>query len=530
MDIIETINVTESPEERFKHWLKKQLSDLWHVPYDEIERVIKKNFDTQQRKMLFRYVERGDKPLLDELVFTEQDTLVTAWHKTSERPFLEWARNNALDVFPRIMEGRIFEDGQRDYIRHKLPSDYVTSQLVRSFPASLKQILQWNGFVKFDELIRSDCIRLYLKNAPQIKEWKPEANVRLYSESGERLYCLSPFRDLILVNDGSHFCCSAWHGFPSLGDPKANSLGDIWNSGDAIEFRQSILDGSYRYCRHDMCPRLVNPKKELVPMSELTPGQRFEIESSNGNLYGKFSFVNYGFDPSCNLSCPSCRTEVIIAKGQEADDIKFIEAQLEANGKDLEELYISGGGDAFGSPYSRDFLSRMNAENFPNLKSILIHCNGQLFNSFTWSKLPEFVRERISYVEISIDASRKETYEENRRGGSFERLLENLAFVRSLKQQGYLSYIKFSFVVQNNNVEQMGEFVEFAQSFEADCVFFCRLMNWGAYTGYEYDQRNICDRTHPNHFLLLKMFDDQRMNKSVVDLTNLANLRNEASQ
>lgn len=526
MDIIETINVTESVEARFEHWLKNQLAELWRVPLEEVDHAVKKNFDTQQRKSLFQFVERGNAPLLDELVFTEQDTLVTAWHKTSERPFLDWARSNAIDVFPRVMEGRVFEDKDRDFIRHELPSDYVTSQLVRSFPASLKQILQWNGFVKFDELIRSDCIRLYLKNAPEVTTWEPETNFRLHSEKGERLYCMSPFRDLILVNDGSHFCCSAWHGFPSLGDPKENSLGEIWNSDEAIEFRQSILDGSYRYCRHDMCPRLVNPKQELVPLSELTQGQKFEIENSNGDLYGKFSFVNYGFDPSCNLSCPSCRNEVIIAKGQEAEDIKFIEAQLEANGEDLEELYISGGGDAFGSPYSRDFLSRMNAEKFPNLRSILIHCNGQLFNPFIWGKLPKFVQERIGYVEISIDASQKETYEDNRRGGSFEKLLENLEFVKSLKLRGYLAYIKFSFVVQDNNVDQMGDFVEMAKYFQADCVFFCRLMNWGAYSNDEYTERNICDKNHPNHSVLLNMLSDERMNEKIVDLTNLSGLKN----
>ncbi|MEZ8082579.1 radical SAM protein [Enterovibrio norvegicus] len=525
MEIIETIDVTNPQETQHVAWLEQQLSALWDIPLGAVNSAVKKNFDTEQRKKLFEFFEQTDSPRLEELVFSEEDTLITAWHKTSDRPFLDWARDNALDVFPRVMEGRVFGDARKDYIKHELPSDYVTSQLVRRFPASLKQILQWNNFTQFDELIRSDSIHLYLNNAPETKEWEPGVNRRFRSNTGERLYCMSPFKDLILVNDGSHFCCSAWHGFSSLGDPKTNSLEDIWNSEDAIEFRQSILDGSYRYCRHDTCPRLVNPKSELIPMSDMTPGQQLEIESSNGQLFGKFSFVNYGFDPSCNLSCPSCRTEVIIAQGQEAEDIKFIESQLEANGEDLEELYISGGGDAFGSPYSRDFLSRMNEENFPNLHSILIHCNGQLFNTFTWNKTPEFVRQRISYVEISIDASMKETYEENRRGGSFEKLMENLAFIRGLKQQGYLSYIKFSFVVQDNNVEQMGEFVDIARSFEADCVFFCRLMNWGAYSGDEYISRNICDRNHPNHSVLIKMLGDERMSDSIVDLTNLSGLK-----
>ncbi|WP_318468200.1 radical SAM protein [Photobacterium leiognathi] len=527
MDKIEIVNITDSPQVHFVNWLKKQLSVLWSISIDDVDDAVKKNFDNEQRRQLFNVVDRDTFSLVDELVFTDQDTLITAWYKTSERPFLEWARMNGLDVFPRIMVGRIFKNKPEDYIEHELPSDYITSQLVRSFPATLKELLQWNGFTNFDELIRSHSIRLYLKNPPSLKAWEPEYNSNFISEHGERLYCLSPFKDLILINDGSHFCCSAWHGYPSLGDPKSNSLDDIWNSESAIEFRQSILDGSYRYCRHDMCPRLVNPKRELTTLSELTPGLQHEIQQTNGDLLGKFTFVNYGFDPSCNLSCPSCRTEVIIAKGKAAEDIKFIEAQLEQNGHDLEELYISGGGDAFGSPYSRDFLSRMTEENFPNLHSILIHCNGQLFNGFIWNKLPDFVKDRIHYVEISIDAARKETYEENRRGGSFEKLLDNLEFIKSLKKKGYLSYIKFSFVVQDNNVSEMGDFVEIAKLFDADCVFFCRLMNWGAYSNVEYKNRNVCDKSHLNHQQLLSMLADSRMDESIVDLTNLSGLKGE---
>lgn len=525
MEKIEITDITQPKELRFRQWLNNELALLWKVKLEEVEEEANKHFDNEHLAILYHPIEVNEAEKLDSLEFSDGETLVSVWHKTSSRPFCEWAKINGLDLFPRVMTGRNFTDKPSDYIYHVLPSDYVTSQLVRTFPASLKEILQWNDKTNFDDLIKSNRIKLYLRNAPSIKEW-PESG-QVYNHQGERLYCISPFRDLILVNDGSHFCCSAWHGFPSLGDPKAYSLDEIWNGNDAIEFRKSILDGSYRYCRHDVCPRLVNPENELQTVNELHTTVQHDVKYSGGELAGKFEFINYGFDPSCNLSCPSCRTDVVIAQGKAAEDIKFIEAQIEANGEDLKELYISGSGDAFGSPYARDFLSRMTEDNFPNLQSVLLHCNGQLFNAFIWNKLTQFVRGKISYVEISIDAASKETYEINRRGGSFEKLIQSLAFIRELKYTGALGYIKLSFVVQENNFDEMPEFVELAKEYDADCVFFSRLMNWGAFSNDEYIVRDIVNSKHPRFDELLEVLQDTRLRDSIVDFTNLGALVSE---
>lgn len=505
-------------------WKREQLANLWDVDVEVVDSEIKRHFDNDHCNRLFVVSSDPVSQVVDHLVFNEKETIFSAWKKTSRRTFLEWAKLNGLDRYRRVMVGREFSDQEKGYILHHLTSDYVTLKLVRSFPASLKGILQWNDCKSFDELALRDSIKLFLKNAPDIQEWQLGSHNSLYSSKGERLYCQSPFKELILVNDGAYFCCSAWHGFPSLGDPRTQPLDEIWNSKEAIEFRCSILDGSYRYCRHDICPKLVNKASGLTSFSQLPSSQKEAVENSDGNLSGKFTYVNYGFDFSCNLSCPSCRTEVIIARGQAAEEIRFIEAQLQHNGQHLEELYISGAGDAFGSPYSRKFLNRINEENFPSLSSILIHSNGQLFNTMNWNKLSEFVRSRILYVEISIDAAYKETYEENRRGGSFERLLENLSFIKSLKESGYISYIKFSFVVQRNNYRQMPEFVDLALSYSADCVFFSKLMNWGTYSEKEYQERNVSNPNHIEFCEFMEILKDKRLKNNIVGLTNLKEL------
>jgi len=522
MNRIEVLDVTDSEENNLRIWFNSQLAQLWGSDSFSVSELIQKYFDSNHCKNLYTINVSESITQQQELVFSEQETLISAWKKTSSRSFLDWARDNGLDKFPYVMNGRVFTDKHTNIIRHRLPSDFITLRLLRNYPATLKAILQWNDVQSLDALSVLDEIQLFLRNSPALQDWDWSEGVQ--NQNGENLYCISPFRELILVNDGAYFCCSAWHGYPSIGDPRDEALDSLWNNEEAAEFRKSILDGSYRYCRHDVCPKLVNPESQLKTFRELPAAIQQGILKDSGDLDSGFEFINYGFDPSCNLSCPSCRHDVILAEGKAAEDIKFIERQIEANSADLQELYISGSGDAFGSPFTRDFLARMTEENFPSLNSILLHCNGQLFNDFIWKKLPDFVRERIHYVEISIDGACQETYETNRRGGSFTKLLENLAFIRGLKQRGELGYIKFSFVVQQNNYQEMPAFVEFAKTYDADCAFFSRLMNWGTFSTDEYLARDVVNRSHSHFPDLLRVLDDLIFNDDIVDLTNLNHL------
>jgi len=63
--------------------------------------------------------------------------------------------------------------------------------------------------------------------------------------------------------------------------------------------------------------------------------------------------VNCAHDRACNLSCPSCRTELII-KTSRREEILSIRRKLDNEAlADAETLYITGSGDPFGSPLFR---------------------------------------------------------------------------------------------------------------------------------------------------------------------------------
>ncbi|MCE2597054.1 hypothetical protein K6Y31_19965 [Motilimonas cestriensis] len=452
--------------------------------------------------------------------FDGSQSLYSIWHNSSSIGVFAWLKNNGFDFMPQLFAGRILEDEERNYIDHRLESDYELFQLLRATNVPVKSILAWNNKGHIDEFKVGDLLRIYTRDAPHYQVNNCTTNP-INNSAGEQLYCQNPFRDLILGQTDSFSCCSAWHGGQSFGDPSQSSMDELWHGDIANDFRASIIDGSYRYCRKDICPKLVNPEDNLRPFNALDEDIKQAIRLRSGAYSGKYRFLNCGYDYSCNLSCPSCRSELRIATGDEALRLQHIEEQIELTSSDLEEISISGSGDPFGSPFSRAFLNRMSEEKFPQLNVIYLHCNGQQFHAHTWEKLPLFVRERVSMVEISIDAALSDTYELNRRGGSFERLLNNLAFISNLRKNGYIGYLRFSFVVQKNNYIEMPLFVCLSKKYLADSCSFSRLINWGTYSNEDYQDRNIANSEHVLHDHFLSILSMPCFDESIVDMTNL---------
>ena len=86
------------------------------------------------------------------------------------------------------------------------------------------------------------------------------------------------------------------------------SIQSSFNSTKSKEVRESILDGSYKYCDEKQCPYLSGLKN-----NKLSP--QF-VKNLILNLYNRMEHieklitVNFCFDRSCNFQCPSCRSEL----------------------------------------------------------------------------------------------------------------------------------------------------------------------------------------------------------------------------
>lgn len=340
-----------------------------------------------------------------------------------------------------------------------------------------------------------------------------------------QLFCSKPFKWFEVTHlkkIGEVFmCCPAWLD-TSIGNLQDQSVEEIWNGEKAQEIRHSILDGSFKYCNRSRCAFLQTisgpvQKAEDVQEEDLkTVLERKLAILPNGPLQ-----IICTYDRSCNLSCPSCRTKIIVEKENKKQILKIqYKIQHEAL-KDADYLHITGSGDPFGSPFFRKWLQTMRSENMPNIKKIHLQTNAQLWTSKMWATIAKDVQQLIKSADISIDAASPETYAINRRGGSFEKLLENLEFIRELRKSGPLEWVCISMVVQENNFKEMPDFVRLCKRFNFDTVYFSQLVNYGAYDDEEFKNRAIHFPAHPKYSEFINILKHEILKEPLVLLGNL---------
>ena len=157
----------------------------------------------------------------------------------------------------------------------------------------------------------------------------PEPEVQDKRVPLEGKFCQNPFKQIDLEESGVAFtCCSSWLPTP-IGNLKQDEVMDIWNGETMKRIRESIFDGSFRYCRHDRCPVIQNG--ELPTMEDAATDPLFTkiINERKTTVDRPPVFVNLVNDRSCNLYCPSCRVERINHKdGAVSQEIGRIQDRL----------------------------------------------------------------------------------------------------------------------------------------------------------------------------------------------------------
>ena len=349
-------------------------------------------------------------------------------------------------------------------------------------------------------------------------------------KADERLFCSKPFT-WFEVSRGEregevYLCCPAW--LPkSAGNLLDQDVAEIWNGPIAADIRRSILDQSFEYCNGKLCPYLQTHSGPVQRVSEVTDARlRMAIEDGLTIVPWGPRDINCSHDRSCNLSCPTCRVQVIM-ETKNRDRILTIQNKLNDQAlHDAELLYITGSGDPFGSPYFRKWLQTMKPSDMPNMKKIHLHTNGLLWTPRVWETIAPEIRAFVKLADISIDAATPETYAINRRGGEFSRLLENLEFISGeLRANGPLEWLGINMVVQENNFREMRQFVELGKRFGVDTVYFHKLVNWGTFSAKEYARRAVHQTSHPRYPDLVNTLLDPVFDDPIVYLGNLTDTR-----
>lgn len=275
------------------------------------------------------------------------------------------------------------------------------------------------------------------------------------------MFCRNAFEFLEIQPGGkAYLCCPSW--LPVELD--LNNIGEEWNSPKIQKIRKSFLEGNYAFCT-EHCPLVVEHGRN-------NPREDGTLVSSGPKR------IKFSFDRECNLYCKSCRefrseyTEQDRRKSQEI--LQILEDHFSSS---VERIDLSGSGDPFFSYTLRNWMKKFSREKYPNLKHVHLHTNALLWTPTMWS-IVEPITSYIKSAEISIDAACKETYNKVRRGGSWEKLQENLRFIDTLMLQD----LCFSFVVQKDNYREIVDFYDMctkAMQMTPFSIRYAQVLDWG---------------------------------------------------
>jgi len=316
--------------------------------------------------------------------------------------------------------------------------------------------------------------------------------------------CGIPFGNLEIRDSKRFLCCDGWlkNYLPDNSTPF-----DAWNSTEATEIRESVLDGSFKYCDSTICPYLhqlekfgdVGRVEPIYHKNNIPPVLKELIEKHKIGKLNSPRTIQFSFDKSCNLKCPSCRVELIMADSKK---IKLVKQNIEdiqnTFGNDVTMLYITGTGDPFVSVGFRDFLRNFDKTKWQSLEKIHLHTNATRWNKKMWDSMKS-IHPYVQTCEISIDAGTKETYEtKTRLGGNWDVLIDNLKFISTIPS---IKSVKPSFVVQTHNYKEMKQFYDLMYSIFGNkvSVFFGKITNWGHFTEDEYKKHQVWNPDHKEH-------------------------------
>lgn len=290
-------------------------------------------------------------------------------------------------------------------------------------------------------------------------------------------HCQSPERYLTVDWNGNCFICACESWLPiSVGSiDDFDDLDQIWTNTISESVQRDISDKKFTWCAVDHCG--VIEKDILYPTHT----------------------ISINIDDSCNLHCPSCRSQRrLLTQGAEFDKRKrqvlHLVSLLEKFNKSC-HIIMSGNGDVLASHIMRPFLHTYQPRSDHTFR---LFTNGLLLKKQLHHSR---ILPQITQYQISIDAGSKEVYERTRLGGKWTTLLENLDFLSDTIEHRSAS-VMMMFVLQASNWRDMPNFVDLCSS-RGWTANITRLIDWSSWSDF-HSQDVIGNTSHPEHQMAMQ--------------------------
>jgi hypothetical protein len=299
--------------------------------------------------------------------------------------------------------------------------------------------------------------------------------------------------------------CDGWLPIPVGKVQDFASIEQVFNSKSATVIRDDVLSRNYSWCAVDHC------------------GIR------QRDIIKKILTISINIDESCNLHCPSCRREpIMITDGPEFEkklqDANTILSWLQNYDKPV-HIIMSGNGDPFASAVLRPIVKNF----YPRPgQTFTIFTNGLLIKKQVSESMPIF--DSITNFRISVDAGSKTVYEDVRRPGKWELLLENFDYLSSLNKS---HLVNLHFALQNKNFRDIPAFVALCQQYGFNGNIH-QLDDWGTWeNGVSespdtwtikngiYSDHKVLNPAHPNYAECKQIISDYRAVQKITFSPNI---------
>jgi radical SAM protein with 4Fe4S-binding SPASM domain len=305
--------------------------------------------------------------------------------------------------------------------------------------------------------------------------------------------CVLPFMFALIETSGEVTpCCPIFTNNYSFGNIFEKSIEEIWYSNEAMKFRESIVNKTYKYCDLNTCVK--------VKESEESFNSKFD---SAGKLKLP-DIINFTHDRTCNVCCIMCRDKMYVDdKNTIARLNNMVETNLLPAIKEARYVEICGSGELFASEHLKFLVKQICSKN-PNIIFTIL-TNGLLCTYENINLLG--LLDKIYEVRVSLHAVTEDTYNKIVMRSNFEKVMKNVRMLSELKKEGKIQRIQLIFVVSAINYKEMKQFAKMCIDLEAEANFW-EYKKWGASIDKEYGDLAIFEPNHPNHQDMIKMLDD----------------------
>lgn len=331
------------------------------------------------------------------------------------------------------------------------------------------------------------------------------------------LACLKPFKTIEVHTNGDiSLCCFSWLPY-FCGNVLEAEVDQILKNIQRVEILSNMRQGNFSHC-NDRCPHIAMFKHGQ------TPSRFVKLENLDSELSSQHWDIHLTYDQSCNLACPSCRSELILFKNGSNDLIQKIHKKTTAivdyllSKNETVTVHVTGSGDPFASPVFWEYLKTA-SENIKDNLYFEIITNGTLMTPVRLQKVSSLL-PKIKIINVSIDASNSNTYSKVRKNGNFDKLVENLNYLDSLG----VSWMS-NFTVQNENIEDLVDFVNWQLNYKnLKSVSLNGISKWGHMTDDQYNKMAVWKHDHINNFRLKEILSDSIFYNKKVKMGNLSGL------